>query len=375
MTTRPIPSALLQISVNRVKIVDLPGLAIDPEVQGQTAYQLLSNLAVIRYARQNANALNLPAAYLQDTKQTRLELPRFVNDALDSPNLNVRQTAQHIARQLGRNLGHVLVTLHRGDAVNQAARPDWEPENWAYWHTIKQVWLGGGLLSAHLGTQIIHYAQSFLQETGYQNDIQVALSPHQKAMTLLGAARYLPAGTYNALCFDFGQTSVKRACVRIENGRIIHLQEYPALAVEWDVHHIISNKNQPDAQQVLAFVIDVIAQTLSSYKKQPYPYPKTELAPHLMLCMAAYIRGGQLLGNGLYPLLKTLAADTRLLLAQTIETHLGWRTQVDLIHDGTAACTLHAGESNTAVLTIGTAIGIGFPPADQQGLRLIARHP
>jgi hypothetical protein len=43
-------------------------------------------------------------------------------------------------------------------------------------------------------------------------------------------------------------------------------------------------------------------------------------------------------------------------------------TAVDLLRDGTAASHAYAGTANTAVITIGTALGVGFaPPA--QGLR------
>jgi hypothetical protein len=39
-----------------------------------------------------------------------------------------------------------------------------------------------------------------------------------------------------------------------------------------------------------------------------------------------------------------------------------------LFHDGLAAASVHAGQSRTVVLTLGTAIGAGYPPPDQ-GLR------
>jgi hypothetical protein len=44
---------------------------------------------------------------------------------------------------------------------------------------------------------------------------------------------------------------------------------------------------------------------------------------------------------------------------------------VALIHDGTAAARAYAGEMRAAVITLGTALGVGFPPTSG-GLRPIA---
>lgn len=35
---------------------------------------------------------------------------------------------------------------------------------------------------------------------------------------------------------------------------------------------------------------------------------------------------------------------------------------VRLLHDGTAAASAMAGEAHAAVITLGTALGVGFPP-------------
>ncbi len=72
MVEIPIPTLAPHNSLNRVQIVDLPGLPIDHAVRGQRV--------VARHARARAEALKLPAALAQDSLETRLELPRFVDD-------------------------------------------------------------------------------------------------------------------------------------------------------------------------------------------------------------------------------------------------------------------------------------------------------
>ncbi len=65
--TPPIPVTPPHVSVNRVRIEDLPGLPLDEEVRGQQASTLLSTAAVIRYARAHAASLGLPSAYAEDS--------------------------------------------------------------------------------------------------------------------------------------------------------------------------------------------------------------------------------------------------------------------------------------------------------------------
>ena len=217
-----IPHTPPHFSVNRVRIVDLPGLPIDDAVRGQRAVDLLSSWAVIRYARAQAVALELPDAFAQDTRHTRLALPRWVD-----------------ARMTGLE------------------------------------WLGQG-----------------------------------------------------------------RA------------------------------PNPDTGRQVLEFMAQTVAQTWTACTAGGQ-------APNhdVMLCVAAYVQGGRLLGNGLYANLSTLADDARPLLARAIAArvpHAPRGLRVHLIHDGTAACAVHAGTLRAAMILVGTALGIGFPPPETKGLRPLA---
>jgi hypothetical protein len=363
----PLPATPPHVSLNRVRIVDLPGLPIDDAVRGQQAYDLLSNPAVIRYVRAQAGALKLPAAFAQDGIQTQVELPRFVSRCLDSPDETVRAAAQAIGRRLGRNLGHVLLTLHRGDAVNRAARPDWTAQDWERWGKIERVWLGGGLVSGRLGEHIIAHARAFLAQAGDKGQPQVALTPYLRAATLLGAARYLPAASRHALCLDFGHTSVKRAGLVFAGGTLTRLHQYAPLLVDQVGLDTSRGPNPEAGRWVLDFVANAIAQTWDeSLREGLVP------GPDIMLSVAAYVRGGRLLGLGLYVNLNALADDARPLLAQAVEARVGQPVRVHLIHDGSAACAVHAGEPHTAMVLLGTAMGVGFPPAEARGLRPLA---
>lgn len=355
-----IPFTPPHVSVNRVRIVDLPGLPLDAEVRAQAAYHLLSKEAVVHYALEQASALGLPEALLLDTPEARRDIPLYVDTALHASDAVARAAAAHIAVRLGRNLAYILLALHRGDACNRAVRPDWTAVEWDFWAGIRAVWLGGGVLSGMLGERVIAQAQALLSELGYADVLQVALSPYRREMSLLGAGRYAPAEAAAVLCFDFGQTMVKRARLRLHAGAIAALEPLPALATNWIFHNDPTAAQRYSGEEVLAFVADLFARTLE----------ETGVTEgDLMVSIAAYVDGGRLLGNGIYARMSELMPDVRPLLAEAVRVRCGRAVRVHLIHDGTAAAALHAGEAHAAVLVAGTALGVGFCPPDATDLR------
>lgn len=355
-----IPFTPPHVSVNRVRIVDLPGLPVDDGVRGQAAYHLLSKEAVARYALEQAAALRLSEALLEDTPEARRDLPLYVDAALSSLDVSARTVAEGIAARLGRNLAYILLTLHRGDACNRAARADWTAAEWDLWASIRTIWLGGGVLSGMLGQQLVGHAAALLAELGYADALRVALTPYRREMALLGAGRYAPEAATVALCFDFGQTMVKRGRLLLEHGVITGLDALSALPTDWVFHNDPTAALRYDGEEVLAFVAGVLARTVEE---------AGACDAELLLSVAAYVDGGRLLGNGIYARMSTLAEDIRPLLAAAMQSRCGAASRIHLIHDGTAAAALHAGEAHAAVIVAGTALGVGFCPPDATGLR------
>jgi hypothetical protein len=70
--------------------------------------------------------------------------------------------------------------------------------------------------------------------------------------------------------------------------------------------------------------------------------------------------------------MNSLSDDAAQLIADAVARVGDFRVRPIIVHDGTAAAALHAGEANTVVLVIGTAIGVGFPPDSAEGLCPIA---
>jgi hypothetical protein len=365
MMTAPIPSTPSHVSINRVRIVDLPGAPVDKEVRGRTAYELVSSKALIGYAAERAAALEIPAAWLAHDRTARVEVPRYVDSCLQSPSPQAHLAASEIAVRLGRNLGHVLLALKHGDEVNRQARTDWTASDWERWAGIRKVWLGGGIVRGRLGTLLAEAARRYLIQAGARGQLTVAVDPHAALMTILGASRYLPPVDH-ALCFDFGQTLVKRASLHFIDGALADVRTLPSLVVDWDETGMLNAPDPTRAGPVLRFVTETIARTLEQWtciERRP--------ARDVMVCIAAYVEGGRLLGNGIYAQMSMLANDLRPVLAQSLAGAARHPVRVALIHDGTAAAAVHAGECDSAVIIAGTALGVGFPPTNAQGLRAL----
>ncbi len=372
-----IPYAPPTSSVNRVVIVDLPGLPIDAEVRGQQAYHLLSVPALIRYAQLDADALDLPQAFREGDPESawlRRELPPWVDGRLSIADDGVRTAAQALARRLGRNLGYLLATLHRGDEVNRAARSEWTAAEWLHWHRVRRVWLGGGVVSGNLGDTMVRHARTVLEETNCA--IAIDKTPYPRHMATLGAGRFMPRPTETAtyqrgLVLDFGQTSVKRAILTYRGNDLVRVDQLPTQSVVWRWRNSPVAALELDPYEVLGLVAGTLCESLALSERVGLP-----VGPDVMVSIAAYVRGGELLGNGGYARMRQLAKDARPLIADRVSTTCGREVRIAIIHDGTAAAAVHAGEAEdgtqSAVIVVGTALGVGFPTASAKGLRGIA---
>jgi hypothetical protein len=350
-------------SLNRVRIVDLPGLAVDADVEGRTGYELVSQAALAALVREQADALHLDPS-LEDSL-----LRLAFEGCLVSGNPSVWAVAEQIARRMGRNLGYVLLALQRGDATNRAARTEWDDSYWEYWAAIRRVWLGGGLVSGRLGPLMRRHALDIFQEAA-AGDCTIQISPYSSNLPLVGMARRAPAGCDAALVFDFGGTLIKRALARYHAGALVGLRRFAPRQVGWtDIPDATADTDQ-QATQLFERMIAVISGTW----QEAYA-TESRLSGPILASLSAYTQDGQPLpaqGGG-YMQIARITDNMARALADRLGANLERTIAVELLHDGTAAATAHAGEAHTAVIMIGTALGIGFPPP-AEGLRPV-REP
>jgi hypothetical protein len=364
-------------SLNRLRIVDLPGVALEPDVRGKTGFDLLAAQSLGAAIRQHADALGDIADLVDPRPASAADLLLALDRCLASADLRAQAEAHRLARHFGRSLGYVLLTLARGDECNRRARADWDGSVWAYWASIRHVWLGGGIVSGRLGPQLVRGASEVLAENS-GGDLSVHLSATPGILPLVGAARGAPpleqwASQHNrqlALVCDFGSTFAKRAyAVYLTTGALAALHLLPPLPAPRLTLRRPDAPTRDEAEQIAGQIADVLARTW--HEGAPLAEladgASVALAPVLVASLAAYVRDGSPLPRqgGVYAALHALAEPADRSIARRLSTLVGRPLDVALVHDGTAAARTFAGVERTAVIMLGTALGVGFAPPAQ----------
>lgn len=331
-----------EISLNRLVLAgdDLP-----LEMQGRSAYELISGqaLGTLAEARLNLSAEEAHAGFWG-----RL---RAGDDG-----------ARAIGQELGERLGWVLTALNRGTVAQRAARPEWDDAIWAHWAGIRRVVLGGGLAAQPLGDLIAQGAQARLRACGI-DALRVEASPWAEELALAGLAR-LGAGL--RLLSDFGGTRLKLGWAEDGAQGVARLTLHAPALLGWDA---LLADNEHNPEQEGAIVADAMAAYLSAALQA-----RPEASEIVAISMAAYVHNGQplLAQRGIYMRLAHLDRRAEDEIAARMMAQSGREVRVKLVHDGSAAALAYGGSANTAVLMIGTALGIGFAPEDAGALRPLA---
>lgn len=344
-------------SLNRLRIVDLPGLDLPADVQGKTGYDLFSTHALCALIRAHAQELRLPPAGLADERA----LPVQFDACFSSPDETARQTAQAIAETFSRRLGYLLWALKRGDAINRAARPDWDDSYWAHWGAVRHIVVAGGLIRGHLGTVLTrHFADA--PESDKLPKILAPLSGVVSRLPLLGAGLYIPKPYRAALAFDFGSSFVKQAILEMEADPGPLIQALPPRPVP--------ALTQAAADGQARELFDFMVTTLVTAWRETWTKGML-LTPFIPVSLASYVTpDGQPYERqgGAYTGLRLISPNVQRALSEAVGSQLGLPIAIRLLHDGTAAAANFAGQPHTAVILLGTAIGVGFaPPTDGLG--------
>ena len=348
-------------SFNAVRIIDIPGADIDPEVKGRTVYELISSRALTLLIRERAVALGLPPE--------RNDLPFLLEGCFNAANPAVRAAAADLARAFGRRLGAALLALRRGDALNRAARADWDAAHWRYWSTISQVWLGGGLVGGRLGPLAAEEAEAVLAANGFP-EYRVWLSPYGAYLALLGVARCIASHNRTGLVFDFGNSFIKRGYVTFREDVLTGLHCLPRVQSSCG-DYVRGEQNRVFAQRLANSMAVVMAASRAEVMAEGI-----SLHPTIGACLACYLHDGQPEADdrGCYNPLAMLSDNLQDFLATQISARSGATAELTLRHDASAAALVYAGQPDSAVLTLGTAVGIGFPPPTAAGLQLLAER-
>jgi hypothetical protein len=336
-------------SLNRVRIIDLPAVPLPNFVRGNIAQDLLSSATVAARVRQAAPTLGLSHAdQLPDAP-----LLQLFDNCFESPNPEIRQAATRLAKEFGQALASLVATLCRGDTVNRIARSEWDGDVWAHWATVQRVVLGGGLVSGHFGDLAVQIAQTCLPKLGVPT-VRLKRAVYAMSLPLIGAARSVPQHLERGTVFDFGHSFVKRAGATFRDGALTHLSILPPVPVTGEA----SLDTAMSARKLAKGISATIAATLREVGKP------NGVTPTVVASVAGYFRDGHPLpeARGHYAVLRHLAPNAAQAIAHMVSAELGQEVEVIFVHDGSCAARAFAGESGTAIIMLGTALGVGFAP-------------
>ncbi len=349
-------AAFVSPSLNRIRLIDLPGCRFPAAYRGLSGYDLLSAASLHALVTAQADELELQA--------DAPDLLRAFNGCFNDSSPRIQAAASKIAETYGRRLAILLLTLKRADESNRLARPAWQEQHWAFWQDIAHFYIGGGLLSGAMGPLVVACAVEELVACGFA-EVTVKHSPFGQALPLAGLARTAPAEVKAMLLLDFGHTNVKRAVAFYQDSRIVELRELPLAPAA------IPPANQAApiveiAQNAADKIVELAANSWLEIRRRNWP-----VAPAIAVSLACYLIDGHPPASemGYYGRLQLLADHLQAYLSDRISAVVGQTIKLLLVHDGSAAALVYAGQPQTAVLLLGTAIGVGFAPATDSGLR------
>ena len=335
-------------SLNRARVGSLPEVLADPEIIGKNGLQLATGWALIQDLTTHAAALGLGG--------TGPDLPRALDRLLRDPGTaeSQHQHAEEIVQRFGHRLGCLLLALKLGEPDTRAARPEWGDEQWAFWRDLRRIVIGGGLLSGRIGEAALPAAQAVLDAHGAA-DLRLERSRFGAAVAVAGLSRCLPVPAQVRWMFDFGQTSIKRGVAAYADGQVTSLTIRPSIPSVCPPIEA-TGAERGDIERQWAAMLDVVAESVAAG-------PAASDGIDLGICLATYLFDGHPDPNdsGCYGRLRVLAPNLALWMRSAFEARFGRVVRLHLFHDGTAAALSEDSDAHTLVLTIGTALGSGFP--------------
>ena len=165
------------------------------------------------------------------------------------------------------------------------------------------------------------------------------------------------------IVFDLGQTKIKRVIAindEHEQQQLIELPSVKSINMAWNVENDEDRLLQ--ARELHKYIVDVIVDTYN----QATEYG--EVGWEICISIANYVMDGQIFsGRGGYAKLSEIGENYAGILAADLEKALDRNIMIRLIHDGTAAALFFKDEKDVACITLGTALGVGFPEINLKG--------
>ena len=228
-----------------------------------------------------------------------------------------------VVDEMGDRLGSLLATLRdpaTAEAATGARRTYLE-----VWPGVELVVVGGGLAKGALGGQVAARAEA---GTG----VRVVAARHPEWLPLIGAARSARERDGQVVVMDGGQTSIKRGIAELRDGCLAGLVVLAPVPVG-----ALTSSQSPA----------VVAREVATMREE-----HAVSAGEVMFSVASYLEGGR-------PIRGVRSVYERLDPA-AMQSEFG--LTIRLLHDGTAAWRAAGPDAPSAVIMLGTWLGVGIGP-------------
>lgn len=318
-------------SLQRVVIGALPGVPAD--IVARPASEVCARDALVRLV---SDTPGLPAPEPERLGDQLAELR-------SSPDPATRKLAGQVLRAYGSRLGALLATLKHPATPTQQKGTPVRRAYLEHWLGIERVWLGGGLLTSAGAGDILAGAEQLLSGAGTVLELRVARWPG--ALPLLGAARLCDPLDGRALVVDAGHSTIKSALAVIDGGALAALETLEARPAP----------RHGGAQAAEASLVAALVAAAGVLGGGP------ACQHRVVVSVASYLDGGAPVNDGrsIYGGIEPVR------ICQLLAASTGEDMSVDFVHDGSASALGIADAELSAVVTIGTWLGIGFTPSNR----------
>jgi hypothetical protein len=326
-------------SINRVEIAALPGVPSD--VAGRLAGDICSRDALADLVRHREH-LPVPEPH---------RLADQLASLVESSDRRARTAARGVLEEFGRRLGGLIATLaHPTTPARQGTSP-LRRACLEHWLSIRAVDLTGGLVAVPVADPVIGQAREVAARSC--PGLRVEAGPWAQLAPMVGAARMADRREGRVLIVDCGHSALKPGIAEQRDGRLVALRILPAAPAP----------DHGDPGQVARGVAGVLAKAAAAASA------RGPLSMQVMVSVASYLRDG-------YPVDDTRSAYGQLgtftdELRAAVEAVLQHPVDIRYLHDGTAAAAaVTSSIQPAAVITVGSWLGVGFVPPQQELLVL-----
>lgn len=332
----------------------------------------------------------LGAVGLAERVQVHHPSPRPVEQplaALDAALRDKEPWPQEVAAEWIAGLTRLLRTLTRPTDADRRAREEWDAADWDRWAAVRRFVLGGGVVAGVLG-------QHALADPGLRAlpvELLIAADPAIAPLTGLVAATPV---TGDLLVLDLGHSAVKAATWTARTRTLGPVHRTGVPWTPWDVG------TWPAPEPLLALVVEAARQVTSRREtgrqvtgrsapeavadalaeaateaatepgddrcgpRRPAASTRGVAVLEVRVSLANYVVDGVLDDDQTYGTLGRLGPDPTALLGAALTAGLDRPVRVsELVNDGQAAALAWTDQPPTAVLSVGTSLGLGFPRA------------